>query len=529
MEVLAWAVRIHAGVRKAALTAAVMSVGFVAVACSDDDDDVATTETAGGTEATQAPAPTEAPEDPVEAAQERIADAEDGVTQAQEALTDAHGGFCGVTEDYIEALDRYGRVFTDSATTVGDITTLGADLTEPRDDVVAAADAVDSAKNDLAAAQQEFVNAQSAQAEAIATASSVPNSTVTPTTSTTTTLVPPATIERVQQAEDDLARVSRGITDETPLVEAAADYNSAALALEMAWLRLLSDAQCLTDEQQANAAEQIAAYTAALQTDLTTAGYDPGPIDGIYGPQTVEAVEQLQTDSELPVTGFVDEATARALQDKLAAVGQEQARQTVILQTILSLVGYWDDPIDGVWTDELTQALMDFQTALGVEPTGVVDAATIAAFQQALADLEAGTPPTVAPTTPPATTAAPAPTEATVHIGDSALGQILVDADGRTVYLYTPDAQGPPTCTDACAGAWPPFTVDDPSALTGGDGVDASLLDTVEHPGVGTQVTYNGWPLYFFTGDTHADETNGQGNSGVWYVVDPTGNPIEND
>ena len=86
-------------------------------------------------------------------------------------------------------------------------------------------------------------------------------------------------------------------------------------------------------------------------------------------------MEQLQTDSELPVTGFVDEATARALQDKLTAAGLDQARQTVMLQTILSLVGFWDGPIDGVWTDELTQALKDFQTHLGVEPTGVVDAA----------------------------------------------------------------------------------------------------------------------------------------------------------
>ena len=158
-------------------------------------------------------------------------------------MTTAHGEFCSATEGYVETLDRYGRVFTDRAATVGDITTLGADLAEPRDDVVAAADGVDAAKNDLAAAQQELVDAQAALAAAIATASSVPNSTATPTTSTTTTLVPPATIERVQQAEDDLARVSRGITDETPLIEAAADYNSAALALEMAWLRLLDDAQ----------------------------------------------------------------------------------------------------------------------------------------------------------------------------------------------------------------------------------------------------------------------------------------------
>ena len=278
---------------------------------------------------------------------------------------------------------------------------------------MSAADSVDTAKTDLATAQQELVDAQAALAAAIATASSVPNSTATPTTSTTTTLVPPATIERVQQAEDDLARVSAGITDETPLVEAAADYNSAALALEVSWLILLNDAQCLTDEQQANAVEQITTYTTALQSDLKTAGYDPGEIDGIYGPQTVAAVEQLQTDSELAVTGLVDEATARALEEKLAAAGQQQATQTVMLQTILSLAGYWDEPIDGVWTDELTQALMDFQTDLGVEPTGVVDAATIAAFQQALANLESATPvttaapaPTVAPTEPPTAPAA---------------------------------------------------------------------------------------------------------------------------
>jgi predicted lipoprotein with Yx(FWY)xxD motif len=505
-------------------------MALVAAACSDDDDDeVATTETSAGT---TAPEPTQAPEDPVAAAQQRVSDAEDGVTQAQEGLTTAHGDFCSAAEGYVETLDRYGRVFTDRAATVGDIKTLGADLVEPRDDVVAAADGVDAAKDSLAGAQQELVDAQAALAEAIATASSVPNSTATPTTSTTTTLVPEATIERVQQAEDDLARTSSGITDETPLVEAAAEYNSAALSLEMAWLRLLSDAQCLSDEQQANAAEQIAVYTTALQTDLTTAGYDPGPIDGVYGPKTSAAVEQLQTDSELPVTGWVDEATARALQDKLAAVGQQQALQTVQLQTILTLVGYWDGPIDGVWTDELTQALMDFQTALGVEPTGVVDAATIAAFQQAIANLEPGTPATTAapapPTTPSATTAAPAPDEeATVQVADSDLGQILTNGSGITVYLFMPDAQGAPTCTDACAQSWPPVRVDDPSQVVAGNGIDSSLLGTVDHPDAGTQVTYNGWPLYVFSGDSAPGDTNGQGQGDAWYVLDPTGNPIQ--
>jgi peptidoglycan hydrolase-like protein with peptidoglycan-binding domain len=515
--------------------AIVTSVALLASACSgdDDDDDVLTSVTGG---ATTAPAPTAAAEDPVAAAQQRVTDAEDGVTQSQEALTTAHGGFCDATTTYVETLDRYGRVFTDRAATVGDIKTLGTDLLAPKDDVVTAANGVSTAKDDLAAAQQELVDAQAALAAAIATASSVPNSTASPATTTTTTLVPAATIERVQQAEDDLARVSKGITDETPLVEAAADYNSAALALEMAWLRLLDDAQCLTDKQQANAAEQIAAYTTGLQTDLTTAGYDPGPVDGVYGPKTVAAVEQLQTESDLPVTGFVDEATARALQDKLTAVGQQQSNQTIMLQTILTLVGFWDGPIDGIWTDELTQALKDFQTHLGVEPTGVVDAPTIAAFQQALAALESGTPtttgapqPTVAPTAPPtATTAAPAPgAEATVLVADSGLGKILTAGNGKTVYLFMPDAQGAPTCTSACAQAWPSLIVADAGSVTGGDGVDASLLGTVDHPGKGTQATYNGWPLYFFSGDSAPGDTNGQGQGGVWYVLDPTGNAIK--
>ena len=179
----------------------------------------------------------------------------------------------------------------------------------------------------------------------------MPNSTATPTTSTTTTLVPQATIDRVQQAEDDLARISEDIDEETPLVEAAADFNAAALSLEIAWLNLLNDAGCLTDEQQAQAAEALGAYTTALQTDLTTAGYDPGPIDGVYGPKTVAAVQQLQKDSGLKETGFVDEATSRALQAKLAEVGQQQALQTAQVQRILTIVGFWDGPVDGVWTD----------------------------------------------------------------------------------------------------------------------------------------------------------------------------------
>jgi predicted lipoprotein with Yx(FWY)xxD motif len=516
--------------------AALVVVVLVASACSDDDDgdQVATAETIEG-------------EDPVAAAEARVEEAESGVTASQESLESAGEQFCVDAESYLDVLDRYGKLFTDDAATVGDIETLGADLVEPRGTVASSVDEVEQSKTALAEAQQELVEAQAALVEAIAIASSVPTNSTTPATTTTTTLVPPATIERVQQAEDDLAQAGEGITAATPLAEATAEFNSAAFALQIAWLRLFYDAGCLTDEQQAEAVEQVTAYTTALQTELQLVGYYDGPIDGIYGPATVDAVTRLQADSGLPETGFVDRATAEALDDLLAELERQTAAadltHSAAVQTMLTLAGFWQGPIDGVWTDELTAALEEFQIALGVDPTGVVDTATLAAVQQALTEPPAAptsattdaptatvAPPTPAATAPAITTAAPATGgEATVVVADSDLGQIVTAANGMTVYLFMPDAQGSPTCTDSCAQAWPPLTVDDANQVTAGVGVDAALLGTAEHPTSGTQVTYNRSPLYFFSGDSAPGDTNGQGQGGVWYVLDPTGNAIDDD
>ena len=341
------------------------------------------------------------------------------MSAAESALVSAREDFCGAAKGYVETLDRYGRVFTDRSATVGDVQTLGADLVEPRDEVIAAADAVETAKGDLAAAQQELVDAQAALAAAIADRVEPSGQ---PTTATT------VTTHHARPRGDDRARpVGRG----RPRPHGTrnqrrhpAGRRGSGLQLGRARTRdrlaaTADDAECLSEDRQADAVAQLTAYTTALQTDLQRAGYDPGPIDGVYGPQTVAAVEQLQTDSGLPVTGFVDEATARALQDKLDAVGQQvaqEATQTAALQTILKLTGFWDGPIDGQWTDELTQALMSLQTALGVEPTGVVDAATVAAFQQALATRETSTTSVTTATvvtTATATTTATAVTTAT--------------------------------------------------------------------------------------------------------------------
>src|SRR5204863_6339816 len=143
--------------------------------------------------------------------------------------------------------------------------------------------------------------------------------------------------------------------------------------------------------------------TIALQTQLQLAGYYTGKIDGVYGTETVDAVKELQTDSGLPATGFVDRATALALDAKVQAIGSnattQSLTQTAALQTVLKLAGYWTGPIDGEWTPELTDALKAFQTALGVPPSGAVDAATLNALEQTIAQTETPTTTNAASTT----------------------------------------------------------------------------------------------------------------------------------
>ncbi|MEU1972047.1 peptidoglycan-binding protein [Microbacterium sp. NPDC019599] len=336
----------------------------------------------------------------VDRASARVSAKEKAVTAAETALAAASGEFCGASKDYITALDRYADILNDTAPTVGDVRDAGSDLAEPREGAVEGAQAAVEAQEDLAVAQQELADAQAALAAAQAGSTAEPEEATPPPASTP--LAPTASVERVKRAESEFASAEAAVTDDTPLREASELFNSAAVALELAWLRLFVDAGCITDEQKAQAEAAVSAYTSALQQDLTTTGHYTGAIDGIYGPMTVQAVEDLQTANDLPVTGTVDKATAEALQAELVAVGgaaaQESVASTAAVQQTLKLVGFWDGPVDGVWTPELTEAVMAFQTELGVEPTGAVDAVTIAAFEQALAELEAAASPTPTPT-----------------------------------------------------------------------------------------------------------------------------------
>jgi predicted lipoprotein with Yx(FWY)xxD motif len=113
---------------------------------------------------------------------------------------------------------------------------------------------------------------------------------------------------------------------------------------------------------------------------------------------------------------------------------------------------------------------------------------------------------------------------------------ILVDASGRTLYMYTAETNGAPACfndsTYHCSKAWPPLlTTGAPHA---GQGAKASLLGTVKRIDGGVQVTYHRHPLYYFhggsglgKGDTKPGDVAGQGVLTIWYVLSPAGNPIK--
>src|SRR5215211_9405548 len=115
----------------------------------------------------------------------------------------------------------------------------------------------------------------------------------------------------------------------------------------------------------------------------------------------------------------------------------------------------------------------------------------------------------------PATTAAQATGGTTVAVASSGLGDILVDAEGRTLYAFTKDKGDQSACSGQCADNWPALT----GTATAGTGVQASLLSTAMQANGDSQVTYSGRPLYYFAGDAKPGDTNGQGVGNVWFVL----------
>ena len=116
----------------------------------------------------------------------------------------------------------------------------------------------------------------------------------------------------------------------------------------------------------------------------------------------------------------------------------------------------------------------------------------------------------------------------TVGIATTPLGKIVVDARGRSLYLFEADHKGKSACYGACAQAWPPVLVSGkPKA---GPGARAALLGVLHRSDGKSQVTYKGHPLYRFFKDTKRGQVKGQGldfYGGEWYVLTPAGKKLE--
>jgi predicted lipoprotein with Yx(FWY)xxD motif len=115
----------------------------------------------------------------------------------------------------------------------------------------------------------------------------------------------------------------------------------------------------------------------------------------------------------------------------------------------------------------------------------------------------------------------------TLDTASSSLGTILVDQEGKTLYLFEADSTNKSNCSGSCATYWPPVTTSGKAAA--GSGVSAAMIGTAMRSDGTSQVTYAGHPLYWFSGDSKPGDTNGEGLTnfgGAWYAVSPAGKAV---
>ena len=112
----------------------------------------------------------------------------------------------------------------------------------------------------------------------------------------------------------------------------------------------------------------------------------------------------------------------------------------------------------------------------------------------------------------------------TIHVASSKYGPILVDADGRTLYLFLADTHGKSTCDGSCARVWPPLRAS--ASTKAGTGISSSLLGTVRRDDGTAQVVYHHHPLYTMVADKAPGQMVGQAFLGTWFVVSPHGNAV---
>ena len=137
-----------------------------------------------------------------------------------------------------------------------------------------------------------------------------------------------------------------------------------------------------------------------------------------------------------------------------------------------------------------------------------------------------------AASTPAAPSTSSTPAAGAVQISTrtlSGLGSVLVNAQGRTLYVFAPDKAKKVTCVGACASVWPPLALSAGQKAVASGQAKASLVGSDPNPAGGRVVTYAGWPLYTYVADSSPGTARGQAlnlNGGLWYVIAPSGKLI---
>lgn len=127
----------------------------------------------------------------------------------------------------------------------------------------------------------------------------------------------------------------------------------------------------------------------------------------------------------------------------------------------------------------------------------------------------------------PSSAKASAPSSVTVTSAKvGSLGTVLVSSQGRTLYIFVPDAHSKVSCDSSCQSVWPPEQAPASATAKASGAVKGSLLGSDPNPVGGRVVTYDGWPLYTYITDGGPGQSAGQGlnlNGGLWYVIRPNG------
>jgi predicted lipoprotein with Yx(FWY)xxD motif len=139
-----------------------------------------------------------------------------------------------------------------------------------------------------------------------------------------------------------------------------------------------------------------------------------------------------------------------------------------------------------------------------------------------------------APSTTEASATAPSAATAAVGVRVSSatvgrVGVVLTNGEGKTLYTFAPDHHAAVTCVQSCAIVWPPLKVPSGGTPLAAGSVKTALISSSPDPEGGRVVTYAGWPLYLYAGDSGPGTAKGQAlniNGGLWYVITPSGQVI---